>query len=153
MTRPRRPMGRGSTDPHILKAWYYMEVSGQLHTLASLLGGNVLLLASEQQGCTGPLPTCWESNPDYSVVRPVSYSLGQLSYPGSLSWPGQRLSQLGNFKVFFSLTRQTPAQYPELDNDYFLTNPFLFIIYHHQSIWHDKHEVFPSTHFGGNFKL
>jgi hypothetical protein len=41
-------MGRGGTDPHILKAWYYMEVSGKLHTLASLLVGNVLLLPSEQ---------------------------------------------------------------------------------------------------------
>jgi hypothetical protein len=128
------PMGRGGTDPHILKAWYYMEVSGQIHTLAALLMGKVLLLPTEQQGCTGPLPTCWESKPDYSVVWPVSYSLSQLSYPGSLSRPGQRLSQMGNFMVFFSLTRQMPAQYPELDNDCFLTNPFLFITYHHQSI-------------------
>ena len=58
----------GGSDPHILKDWYYMEVSGQLHTLDALLVGKVLLLPTEQQGCTGSLPTCQESNPDYSVV-------------------------------------------------------------------------------------
>jgi len=40
-----------------------MEVSGQLHTLAALLVGKVLLLNTEHEVCTGPLPTCWESNP------------------------------------------------------------------------------------------
>jgi hypothetical protein len=74
-------MGSGGTDPNILKAWYYMEVSGQLHTLAALPVGEVLLLPTKQQVRTGPLPTCRESNPDYSVVWPVSYSLGQMSYP------------------------------------------------------------------------
>jgi hypothetical protein len=45
-----------------------MEVSGQLHTLAALLMGKVLLLPTKQQVRTGPLPTCWESNRDYSAV-------------------------------------------------------------------------------------
>jgi len=106
-----------------------MEVSGQLHTLAVLLVGRVLLLPTKQQVCTGPLPSCWESNPDYSAVWPLSYSLGQLSYPGSLSCPGQLLSQLGNFMVLLSLTRQMPAQDLELGNDCCLTHPFLFTIY------------------------
>jgi hypothetical protein len=148
---PWRHMGSGGTDPHILKAWYYMEVSGQLHTLAALLMSKVLLLPTKQQVCTGFLPTCCESNPDYSAVWPLSYSLGQLSYPESLSCPGQRLSQLGNVMVFLCLTRQMPAQYLELGNDCCLTHPFLFIIYN-QIIRHDRHEVLTSTHFSGLYK-
>jgi hypothetical protein len=105
-----------------------MEVNGQLHTLAALLVGKVLLLPTEHQVCTGPLRTRWESNPDYSVVWPVSYTLNQLSYPGSLSCPG-RLFQMGNFMVFLSLTRQMPAQYLQLGNDCCLTQTFLFIMY------------------------
>jgi hypothetical protein len=119
-------MGSGGMHPHILKAWYYMEVSGQLHTLDALPVAKVLLLPTEHQVCTSPLPTCWESNPEY---WPVSYSLGQLSYLGSLSCPGKRLSQLGNFMVFLSLARQMPAQYLELGNDCCLTYHFLFITY------------------------
>ena len=134
-----------------LKLGTTWRLSGQLHTLAALSVGKVLLLPTKHQVCTHPLPTCWESNPDYSVVWPVSYSLGQLSYPGSLSCPGKRLSQLGNFMVFLSLARQMPAQYIELGNDCCQTHPFLFIIYN-QITWHDRHEVLTSTHFSGLYK-